>query len=164
MEPPLKRRDRGETAVYIGGDCWSWKDVLRVFFFSGGVVLFASLKKIEVSFNRFSNLRAFATQGPLVFWGVLQMICELRCLMSPSKTETTRRKNEWRKKQETWNSQSKYDITSIFFEPGEEGSLAHVAIGRFFDHLPNFNQKGVKSFAAVPWPHWEFLIISFDSS
>eukprot|EP00434_Breviolum_minutum_P004022 symbB.v1.2.003540.t2/scaffold196.1/size274459/12 len=32
---------------------------------------------------------------------------------------------------------------------GEEGSLAHVAIGRFFNHLPNFKQKGVKSFAAA---------------
>ena len=35
---------------------------------------------------------------------------------------------------------------------GEEGSLAHVAIGRFFNHLPQFKQKGVKSFAAVAWP------------
>ncbi|CAK9064657.1 unnamed protein product [Durusdinium trenchii] len=32
---------------------------------------------------------------------------------------------------------------------GEEGSLAHVAIGRFFNHLPQFKQKGVKSFAAA---------------
>ena len=53
----------------------------------------------------------------------------------------------------------KSDITSIFFEPGEEGSLAHVAIGRFFNHLPNFKQKGVKSFAAVPWPHWKCVML-----
>ena len=68
------------------------------FFLFGRSFFFASLKKIDVSFNRFSNLRAFATQGPLVFWGVLQMICELRCLMSPSKTETTRRKKRMKKK------------------------------------------------------------------
>ena len=45
----------------------------------------------------------------------------------------------------------KSDITTIFELPGEEGSLAHVAIGRFFNHLPDFKQKGVKSFAAVTW-------------